>query len=353
MVIAILAAISIVAYNGIQNRAASTTLQSDLRNAASQLGLAHADNGVYPTGSSLPSGIDSSDNNTLYYNSSDGSDYCLTAVSSRSGVPAYTLSNGGGISEGSCPGHPVGGGGDIALTCPTGFIPVPGNPAYGTSDFCVMQYEAKNVGGTATSQAAGTPWVSISQTNAKTAAQTACDGCKLITDPEWMTIAMNVISNPDNWSGGSVGSGTINRGNSNSSAAMDGTNELSGINKRTHTLTNGEVIWDLAGNVREWTDATITTGQPGITGQSGGAWNDYSHANLQWNSLPATSRPAGTLYAGTAGVGRLYSNPVQTGARAFRRGGVWDNGASAGVWTLNLSAAPGGAPAYIGFRASR
>lgn len=40
VVIAILAVISIVLYNGIQDRAAAATLQSDLRNASTQLGAA-------------------------------------------------------------------------------------------------------------------------------------------------------------------------------------------------------------------------------------------------------------------------------------------------------------------------
>jgi len=51
--------------------------------------------------------------------------------------------------------------------CPAGFISVPGNKRYGTEGgFCVMKYEAKYVGGVATSQTSGTPWVSITQTDA-------------------------------------------------------------------------------------------------------------------------------------------------------------------------------------------
>ena len=51
---------------------------------------------------------------------------------------------------------------------PGEWIRVPGNPAYGTNDFCVMKYEAKcsNANGqscpstdTPTSTADGTPWV--------------------------------------------------------------------------------------------------------------------------------------------------------------------------------------------------
>lgn len=53
VVIAILAAISIVAYTGIQNRAADTAVQSDLRNIATKVQEVHALTGKYPsTGSS-------------------------------------------------------------------------------------------------------------------------------------------------------------------------------------------------------------------------------------------------------------------------------------------------------------
>jgi general secretion pathway protein G len=50
VVIAILAAITVVAYNGIQNRANDTTIQSDLQNIAKKLELYKVDNGVYPAG---------------------------------------------------------------------------------------------------------------------------------------------------------------------------------------------------------------------------------------------------------------------------------------------------------------
>lgn len=50
VVIAILVAITIVAYNGIQQRAQSTVLSSDLANAARQMELAKVDaaDGLYP-----------------------------------------------------------------------------------------------------------------------------------------------------------------------------------------------------------------------------------------------------------------------------------------------------------------
>ncbi|MNQ20004.1 Type II secretion system protein G precursor [compost metagenome] len=49
VIIGILAAITIVAYNGIQNRANDTSVRSDLANIAKQFGTFYALNGQYPT----------------------------------------------------------------------------------------------------------------------------------------------------------------------------------------------------------------------------------------------------------------------------------------------------------------
>jgi len=57
------------------------------------------------------------------------------------------------------------------IVCPEGYVFIYGNAVLGTSDFCVMKYEAKNDGsGKAVSTASGTPWVNITQTDAITAA---------------------------------------------------------------------------------------------------------------------------------------------------------------------------------------
>ncbi len=49
VIIGILAAITIVAYNGIQNRSNDASVQSDLANLSKQFGLFYANNGVYPS----------------------------------------------------------------------------------------------------------------------------------------------------------------------------------------------------------------------------------------------------------------------------------------------------------------
>ncbi|MEE6249856.1 MAG: hypothetical protein VX583_05615 [Bdellovibrionota bacterium] len=206
--------------------------------------------------------------------------------------------------------------------CPSGYIPVPGNANYGTSDFCVMKYEAKlqydsdgdsdfsnavivddgnfddsKDYGTdydtaserakykAISDSGGRPWVNIHRgENGASTGKGALEACQnlnlqmgvsnrydLISNDEWQTIARNIESQNsganNNWGVDSYGDTIINRGHSgyNPTQTCDASQEYlatdcynSGAdssyeNKRTHHLSNGEVIWDLAGNAWEWT----------------------------------------------------------------------------------------------------
>lgn len=53
VVIAILATISVVAYNGIQNREHNTAVQSDLKNIATKIEMYYAEQGIYPSTATL------------------------------------------------------------------------------------------------------------------------------------------------------------------------------------------------------------------------------------------------------------------------------------------------------------
>lgn len=53
VVIAILAAITIVSYNGITNRANDSAIQQDLTTIAKKIQISYTQNGVYPTGAGL------------------------------------------------------------------------------------------------------------------------------------------------------------------------------------------------------------------------------------------------------------------------------------------------------------
>lgn len=288
-------------------------------------------------------------------------------------------------------------------TCPVGFILVPGSDTYETKDFCVMKYEAKadndgdgigdinqNTGYNTwpadsypisasrklVSTAVGYPVANISQTTSISAASsytTGCaSGCHLITEAEWMTIAQNVLSVAGNWSGGAVGSGYIYSGHNdnvpataieadaNDANGYVNTGSASGNQKRTLILTNGEVIWDLAGNAWEWTQGTIAGGQqPGLSGESAYACKQWNNGSLLMNGLSALSQPSSTGIAGitgwnsTQGIGQLYSNYGEVAARAFLRGGCWNSGSDAGVLTLNLGGSSGDTSGRIGLRVSQ
>lgn len=115
IVIAILAAIATITFAGVQNRAAASLLQSDLKNATAQLGAKHVDDEKYPLSESsgLPEDIKASGDNTFQY-TSDGTTYCLTAFSTRANVSPYRVTQSGTVTEGACTGHNNSAGSTIA-----------------------------------------------------------------------------------------------------------------------------------------------------------------------------------------------------------------------------------------------
>ncbi len=275
------------------------------------------------------------------------------------------------------------------ITCPENYAFVYGNSILGTSDFCVMKYEAKNVGGVATSQAAGVPWVSISQTSAIVASTTA--GGHLITEAEWMTIAADALSVKYNWSGDAVGNGLVYQGhvNQNPDTALAASTDDSDIHNgmtggfgadsdsnssRVLYLSSGDAIWDLSGNVYEWTQQaigapTLTMNQVGISGVTGWYLWDWTLGSLSLGNLSTASRP-GTLasyvnpvssesltgittWDGVRGIGLVEANYSDVGARAFARGGSSYDASYAGILSLSLRNAPSATNAVIGFRVVR
>lgn len=109
VVIAILAAISIVAYNGIQNRARASAVSSALSQAGKKLAAFAVDGNGFPTDLATI-GINNTSDVTYQYsvnNSASPATYCVTATS---GTTSYkTSSTAPAPALGGCPGHGQGG----------------------------------------------------------------------------------------------------------------------------------------------------------------------------------------------------------------------------------------------------
>ena len=295
----------------------------------------------------------------------------------------------------------------IHESCPTDFVPVP--PSYtptAVSDslyyFCVAKYEMKKdeVSGQAISQAAGTPWVNIERNAAIEACQAMgtknrdgdgdgdSDGngngnggnipadadmkaskYDLISNAEWVTIALNIEKTGSNWEKGDQGAGAVNQGHaheriyySNGSyrGYYKGANRALPANeddnmaceglplppdypcdastwslfRRTHALRSGEVLWDLSGNISEWVKDDIDTihnyeqdiyiasmTDPTLKARFGAPQGDYS--------LSIYNRYH--HYRMGLGIALLVPN-----AGAIIRSGFWQTGFSAGVFGFSI-----------------
>lgn len=114
VVIGILAAITIVAFQGVQNRAKVATLQSDLTGAAKSLATFKFQNASeqYPAdlAAAQAAGLKSSTGVSYQYsvnNSVSPATFCVTATT---GTTSYWVSNASSIpTSGGCSGHGVGG----------------------------------------------------------------------------------------------------------------------------------------------------------------------------------------------------------------------------------------------------
>lgn len=235
--------------------------------------------------------------------------------------------------------------GFIRNPCPEGYIPVPPSPGYTTENFCVMKFEAKNVGGTAKSQASGAPWTSIDRGVGPSETGSAWKACRdlgpnydLISNDEWQTIARNIADVAANWNGGVVASSRINRGLSSGSSgqAADptdanhclGTASSCDANtwndlRRTNFLSNGQVIWDINGNVSEWVK-TYHYKNFNV--------NDYisdpatAAANDMFGNDGSCSSPTGGNYCGFG-----YAYDDQNSGKILR-GGAFSYGLDSGIF---------------------
>ncbi len=326
VILGILAGITLVAYTNITKKADQAVLQSDISNASKQLEIFKVTNGSYPSTTNC---LSADSNTNLCLKTSNGSNFTYQVPDSNY-PQSYTLYENNSTNSQIAMKSSQSTINIVSKICPTNFVLVPGSPTYGTSDFCAMKYEARVQGvdsgyaysGTNISESrpTGGQWTGISQPDAINAAATACAGCHLMTAAEWMTIAQNAASVASNWSNGQVGSGYIYSGYSGaewlpaSSDDNDGYYKTSYYTypdsrtvwdyqqKRTLTLTNGQVIWDFAGGMAEWDSHT------GVGG--------YSYSDAEWTDVSVD-----TINNLTS---KLGVNPSPSGT-GINGAGAWTN----------------------------
>ena len=269
-------------------------------------------------------------------------------------------------------------------SCPNGFVEVPGSTTIlGVKDFCVMQFEARRTlfdildddSGTPSSKledAGVLPWAGRNHIQAKTAClrldpfynTTEADPSNpsnpshydLISNREWLTIAHNVELTPSNWK-----SGKLPRGNSDGTGVLaivdllpspetgfdpySGTGNNSGQavgsgweQKRTYTLNNGSVVWDLAGNLWEPVDWSV---DPGLTKAPNCTTGSIIDLKDVINLVPQKCKDIPTIdylpldstfTIAANGIGGFWGGPGE----AALRGGASGLNAEAGLFTIDL-----------------
>jgi hypothetical protein len=174
-----------------------------------------------------------------------------------------------------------------------------------------------------------------------------------------MTMARNLEGQLSNWTTGTaastaIGTGGLYRGHSDwnpsdflgASTDNDPYNSTgnSGFSaeKRTHFLSNGEVVWDLSGNVAEWTNNTITgsnkpknsSGDPSFQD-----WQEWSSVNNLGSLSYDLLKPSNSSWNNSNNVGSYIASDLTGGTSVFARGSSVQNilySGGGGVFSLNL-----------------
>jgi formylglycine-generating enzyme required for sulfatase activity len=195
----------------------------------------------------------------------------------------------------------------------------------------------KGIGGKAAVSATDEPWVSITYYEAVDACKKA--GYKLITEKQWLALAWNVSQQDCNWSGGKVGKGKLFSGisNWNVNHAQSGTFEPEDQDEhRWLTISNGERIFDINGDVYQWVFDDVQGDNKGIISRK-----------FAKNSITLTTPP---YPSEEKGMGKY--DVWEWSGYAIYRGGCWNSGSWAGVFSLDVDS-PDIRDPGIGFRCTK
>lgn len=178
--------------------------------------------------------------------------------------------------------------------------------------------------GKATVTAEGKPWVNINYHDARKACEAA--GFKLLTESQWLAIAWNASQQDCNWTKGKVGQGKLfmglRRGGVRPWRVQAGTFEPSNKKERRWlTLSNGERICDLNGNVWQWIFDDVQGDENGLVARA-----------FTGDSPSIATAPFPSL---EKGMGWRPSAGSDGSGDALVRGGGWYSRRVAGAFSLS------------------
>jgi hypothetical protein len=218
-----------------------------------------------------------------------------------------------------------------AVTFPDGSI----EPSFQVATYLT----SKGEDGTPTISASAAPWVEINYHDAVAAAAGA--GLALITERQYLAMAIDIASVAANWSGGAVGEGDLKQGlhNDDFDEAQAGDVVPKDADEdRWFTLSNGDRICDAAGNAYSWVFDNVQGDEQGLL-------KDEFQANSpSIATAPFPSMKRGMGWRPSAGAG--WSGV------ALVRGGCWDDGDYAGGFRLGYTV-PRHSRDFVGFRCTK
>lgn len=237
------------------------------------------------------------------------------------------------------------------------WVPVAGDSFYDPEGFCVMTYEAKMTTSTISSLPSSLPATNLTQPMASEACQALGVAFQLISNDQWMSLATNIAAGPSNWSGNAIGNGSLNVGHTDGnpanplaahnlvSQACFGTGQTCSetvwdSQRRTHALSSGDYVWDLSGNVYEWTSYYEPNGKATPASEAG--FQEYpsvADGALTKKSMlvPLSSQKSfwNDAWDSAYGVG-LYFGGLEGSGGVLLRGGASMSGSTSGVFMATL-----------------
>ncbi len=219
------------------------------------------------------------------------------------------------------------------------FITVPGRALSSgqvvPSFMCGKYFSAIDAEGKVIVTEAAMPKVRISYTAAHKACADA--GLALLTLAQSTALALDIASVAENWSGDAVGQGTLMQGLHLGTVrgAVDGVYvSPKESERRGFKMSNGEVIFDVAGHLYTWLFDDVQGDERGVV------------ASKFADGSPAVSAP---FPSGEQGMGWYPEAGDDWSGYALIRGGCWCSGSSAGVFYLS-DGSPVDDSYYVGFR---